>query len=186
MVCIYMSQAWGYIAITSYLDVVKFAYVHSQGFGLLLPRCTIIACPTSWPYTLRSFVRSRLPLTCSIKPCSCVITRKLCGCDDTYQDIFFFWWCGISVNLASERSNECCVYNMEQVLDWRYNTIIDGVVVTKKVSLSFHRLQVRKVKIWSPITNSLLDCTFEKMTSLPIQTPWSSGSNEDGIRKLCI
>ena len=34
-------------------------------------------------------------------------------------------------------------------------------------------------------TNSLLDCTFEKMTSLPIQTPWSSGSNEDGIRKIC-
>ncbi len=39
------------------------------------------------------FVRSRLPLTCSIKPCSCVITRKLCGCDDTHQDIFLSWGC---------------------------------------------------------------------------------------------
>ena len=35
-------------------------------------------------------------------------------------------------------------------------------------------------------TNSLLDCTFEKMTNLQIQTPWSSGSNKDGIWKICI
>ncbi len=53
----------------------------------------IIACPTSWPYTLRSFVRSKSFLTCSIKPCPFVITRKLCGCDDTHQDMFFFWGC---------------------------------------------------------------------------------------------
>ncbi len=32
---------------------------------------------------------------CSIKPCPFVITRKLCGCNDTHQDIFFFWGCSV-------------------------------------------------------------------------------------------
>ncbi len=31
-----ITQAWGYIVITSYLGVFKFACVISQGFGLLL------------------------------------------------------------------------------------------------------------------------------------------------------
>ncbi len=46
---------------------------------------------------LCNFTEIWLPLTCSIKLCSCVITRKLCGCDDTHQDIFFFWGCGVGV-----------------------------------------------------------------------------------------
>ncbi len=33
--CVF-TQAWGYIVITRYLDVFKFACVISQGFGLLL------------------------------------------------------------------------------------------------------------------------------------------------------
>ncbi len=68
------------------------AYFH-RDLVCHLTSYAIIACPTLWPYILRSFVRSRLTLTCSIKPGPCVITRKLCGCDDTHQDIFFFWGC---------------------------------------------------------------------------------------------
>ena len=57
---------------------------------------------------------------------------------------------------------------MEQVLDWRYNTIIDGVVVTKKVSLSFHRLQVRKVKMGFPIADRPRQSRFTRVLKGPV------------------
>ncbi len=87
---VYLHRHGVTLSLQAILVCSKFTCIISQDLACYLTRCTLIACPTSWPNTLRNFV---LTLTYSVKPCPCEITWKLCGCNDTHQDIFFFWGC---------------------------------------------------------------------------------------------
>ncbi len=93
--CVF-TQAWGYIAITSYLVVFKFACLISRGFGLLLNKLYYNCLSYILTLHIKKLCKIKVTLDLLYQAMFLCNSQKLCGCDDTHQDIFFFWGCRVS------------------------------------------------------------------------------------------